>query len=286
MKRDRRCLRWRIVAVALFALGGCVTAPYTHRSQFMIVSASQEMALGADAYKEVLSKAKLVQDPQIIDPVQAVGERIAKVANRPDYRWEFRVIDDAAQVNAFALPGGKVAVYTGLFPVAYDSAGLAAVLGHEVAHALARHSAERLSQALPLQVAGLGLSAYLGSYSPGTQQAIMQAFGLGAQIGVLLPFGRTQEAEADHIGLILMAEAGYDPHAALALWKRFEAKGGKAPPEFLSTHPSYGTRERNIASWLPEAMQYFKPDPTLEVRPLPAIAHADTGSGGPHGGAH
>jgi metalloendopeptidase OMA1, mitochondrial len=279
MNRERGDSLGCVLAAGLIALSGCTTTPYTHRSQLMIVSESHEMSLGADAYKEVLSKAKLVQDPKIVEPVIAVGERIANVANKRDYRWEFRVIDDDKQVNAFALPGGKVAVYTGIFPVAYDTAGLAAVLGHEVAHALARHAAERMSQALPLEVAGLGLSVYLGSYSPGTQQAIMQAFGLGAQVGVLLPFGRAQEAEADHIGLILMARAGYDPHAALDLWKRFEKKGGSAPPEFLSTHPSYGTRQHNIESWIPEAMQYYRPQPDAVVAELPPIAHTEAARG-------
>jgi metalloendopeptidase OMA1, mitochondrial len=279
MQRDRRRLLWSVLAAVLCGSDGCATAPYTHRSQLMMVPESHETSLGADAYKQVLSKAKLVQDPKIVEPVIAVGERIAKVANKPGYRWEFRVIDDDHQVNAFALPGGKVAVYTGLLPVAYDTAGLAAVLGHEVGHALARHAAERMSQALPLEVAGLGLSVYLGSYNPGAQQAIMQAFGLGAQVGVLLPFGRAQEAEADHIGLILMAEAGYDPHAALDLWKRFEQKGGSTPPEFLSTHPSYGTRQRNIESWIPEAMGYYQPDPNLVITLLPAIAPAAVGAG-------
>jgi len=263
----RRLLPTLVLAV----LAACATVPYTQRSQLMLVPESQDLALGAQAYSEVLKKAKTVHDPNVVNAVREVGERIALVAGKPDYKWEFSVIDDAKQVNAFALPGGKVAVYTGLFPVARDSAGLAAVLGHEVGHALARHGAERMSQMIPLEVAEVGLSVYLGSASPGTQQAVMQAFGLGAQVGILLPFSRSQEAEADHIGLILMAKAGYDPHAALELWQRFEKGGEKTPPEFISTHPSYGTRQRNIESWLPEAQRYFKPDPNLKVVPLPGV---------------
>ena len=253
----------------LTLLAACATVPYTNRSQLMLVPESQDLTLGAQAYSEVLKKAKVAHDPKLVDAVREVGERIAKAADKPDYKWEFSVISDDKMINAFALPGGKVAVYTGLFPVAHDSAGLAAVLGHEVGHALARHGAERMSQMIPLQAAELGLSVYLGSAAPGTQQAVMQAFGLGAQYGILLPFSRSQEAEADHIGLILMAKAGYDPHAALELWQRFEKTGEKTPPEFLSTHPSYGTRQRNLEAWLPEAQRYFKPDPDVKVVPLP-----------------
>ncbi len=258
--------------IPLWLLGnGCATAPYTNRSQFIVVSQSQENSLGVQAYKEVLSKAKITHDPTLVDPVREVGERIAKAANMPGHQWEFSVIDDPKTVNAFALPGGKIAVYTGLFPVAQDSAGLAAVLAHEVGHVLARHAAERMSQNMAVQVVATGLSVGLGSQSPAAREGIMQAFGLGAQVGVLLPFSRTQEAEADHIGLILMAKAGYDPHAALELWRRFEKDEKQTPPEYLSTHPSYGTREHNISQWLPEAERYYQPEPGLRVRPLPDV---------------
>lgn len=258
-----------LIVPLLLLVAACATAPYTNRSQFIILSEAQEVQLGADAYKEVLTKERIVNDPKVVDIVHDVGERIARVADKPEYRWQFAVIDSPKTVNAFALPGGKVAVYTGLLPVAHDTAGLAAVLGHEVGHAIAHHAAERMSQGLAFEIVGTGLSMALGSYSPGTQQAIMQAFGLGAQVGVILPFGRSQEAEADHIGLILMAKAGYDPHAALELWQRFEKVEKESPPEFLSTHPSYGTRERNIESWLPEARRYLQPDPSVKVIPLP-----------------
>jgi predicted Zn-dependent protease len=165
-----------------------------------------------------------------------------------------------------------VAVYTGLFPVAQDEAGLAVVMGHEVAHALARHGAERMSQGVAAQIAGTGLAVAVSGSSPATRNAVMGAFGLGAQYGVLLPFNRSQESEADHIGLILMAKAGYDPAAALGLWKRMEASaGGQSPSEFLSTHPSYGTRQSTIESWIPEARTYFRADPHLTVAKLPAI---------------
>lgn len=259
----------RLMLVVLLLIAACATVPYTQRSQLMLVSQAQEISLGADAYQQVLKQERLVNDPAVTGVVRDVGMRIARAADQPRFQWEFAVIDDSKMINAFALPGGKVAVYTGLFPVARDTAGLAAVMGHEVAHALARHAAERMSQMIPLQVAQLGLSVYLGSASPATQQAVMQAFGLGVQVGALLPFNRAQEAEADRLGLILMAKAGYDPQSALELWQRFEqASSGAAPPEFLSTHPSYGTRQRNIRSWLAEAQRYYVPDPTAQVVPL------------------
>lgn len=262
-----------LAIVTLLCLGfGCATVPYTKRSQLILLSESEEMQLGVAAYQEVLKKEDVVHDPAFTEPLRKVGERIARVANKPEYDWEFNVIDDPTQVNAFALPGGKVAVYTGLYPVAQDEAGLAVVIGHEVAHALARHGAERMSQGLVAQLAAVGLSVAVGDASPATQSAVMQAFGLGAQVGVLLPFGRAQESEADHIGMILMAKAGYDPAAALKLWQRMEARASSgAPPEFLSTHPSYQTRQKNIRSWMAEAERYYNPDPNLTVSELPAL---------------
>jgi predicted Zn-dependent protease len=278
----RRVLLTLVPTIVL--ANGCATAPYTHRSQLILVSESQETSLGAQAYQQVLTKEKLVHDPAVVDTVRDVGERIAKAANLPNAHWQFSVIDDPKTVNAFALPGGKIAVYTGLFPVAQNSAGLAAVLAHEVGHVVARHAAERMSQNLAVEVVATGLSVGLGAQSPGTRDAIMQAFGLGTQVGVLLPFSRTQEAEADHIGLILMAKAGYDPHAALELWQRFEKTEKQTPPEYLSTHPSYGTRERNIAQWLPEAMRYYQPEAAARVQPLPAVSHPGDAGGTSHPG--
>jgi predicted Zn-dependent protease len=159
-----------------------------------------------------------------------------------------------------------------LYPVAQDEAGLAVVVGHEVAHALARHGGERMSQGVVAQLAGVGLSVAVGDASPATRNAVMGAFGLGAQVGVLLPFGRAQESEADHIGMILMAKAGYDPAAALGLWERMEARaGGSSPPEFLSTHPGYQTRQENIRSWIAEARGYYNADPNLTVSQLPKL---------------
>ena len=243
--------------VATLVLIGCASAPYTHRSQLILVSPEEETKLGAQAYQQVLAKSRVDSRPVVVGPVEAVGRRLAAVANQPEYQWRFTVIDDPKQQNAFALPGGKVAVYTGILPVAGDSNGLAVVLGHEIAHAIARHGAERMSQTMAAQAGESILGAVLGG-GPGTE-TILVAYGLGAQVGVLLPYSRTQESEADHIGLLLMARAGYDPRAALAFWQRMEQRaGGGQPPQFLSTHPSHGTREQQIRAWLPEALPYFE----------------------------
>jgi predicted Zn-dependent protease len=269
---------WRRAAAALalnlLAVSACTTVPYTNRNQFMVMSESDDLKLGAAAYQQVLKKEKIVHDPQITAPVQEVGRRIAAAAEKPEYQWEFTVIDDPKQANAFCLPGGKVAVYTGIFPIAKDEAGLATVIGHEVAHALARHGAERMSTGMALQAAGAALAIASGGQSAATQQAVMAAYGLGAQVGVALPFSRSQESEADRIGLILMAKGGYDPEAAIGLWQRMEQyAGGKGPPEWLSTHPAEGTRQHNIEGWVAEARQYYQPPPAPDGM-LPVIAGA------------
>jgi len=238
----------------------------------MLVSEGQEAALGDDAYRHTLRDSVVSHDVNAERIVRRVGEKIAAVANKPEYKWEFTLINDPETVNAFAVPGGKVAVYTGIFGPARDEAGLAVVLGHEVAHALARHPAERMSQDTLLQLGGVGLGIVLGS-NPAVANLILQAYG----IGVALPFSRSQETEADHIGLILMAKAGYDPRVAIDLWDRMEKKtGGKgAPPEFLSTHPGYDTRVQQLRSFLPEALSYYRPS-IERVELLPSAESLDT----------
>jgi predicted Zn-dependent protease len=176
-----------------------------------------------------------------------------------DYKWEFNLIE-SAEVNAWCMPGGKVAFYTGILPVCRNDTGIAVVMGHEVAHAVAKHGAERMSHGLLAQMGGMALSAALANEPQRTQALWMGAFGLGAQYGVLLPFSRTQESEADHLGLVFMAKAGYSPEAAIAFWQRMSAQGGgAAPPEFMSTHPSDQTRIENIQRLLPEALKEYKP---------------------------
>ena len=257
--------RWYPLSVLCLLLLGlaaaCETVPYTGRSQLMILPVSQEIQMGVQAYQEVLKKSTISQDPQANELVTRVGTRIARATGRTDLPWEFKVIQDDKQVNAFALPGGKVAVYTGILPVTKDEAGLATVLGHEVGHVIAHHGGERVSQELLVQVGLAGVQAALARSDPRMVQQVTGLLGAGASVGVILPFGRAQESEADHLGLILMAKAGYDPHASLTFWQRMDqaAQGRSAPPEFLSTHPSHGTRMKQIQQWIPEAMQYYKP---------------------------
>ena len=257
----------RNVAAAVAALlwvAGCVTAPYTGRGQLMLVSESNEMESGEEAYRHIMRDSVLADNPDALRIVRKVGERIARAANKPEYRWEFRVINDPEDINAFCVPGGKVAVYTGIFPIAQDEAGLAVILGHEVAHALLRHSGERMTQA---QILGTGLAlAGAGGVNP----QIIQALGLGASVGVVLPFSRSQESEADHVGLILMAKAGYDPRVSLDVWNRMERKEKGATPDFLSTHPGSETRIQQLKAWMPEALQYYQPaERVVEMLPSP-----------------
>ena len=218
--------------------------------------------MGLATYRQVLKKAKLSTDPVATEQVRRVGRRIAEATGRTDYQWEFNLIEDK-QVNAFCLPGGKVAVYTGILPVTRDDAHLAAVLGHEVAHAIARHGGERWSQDFFYQ-GGLAVTQVLLALArsdPATVQQATAYLGAGAAVGLLLPWSRAQESEADHLGLIFMAKAGYDPHAALDLWNRMAeaAKGRDRPPEYLSTHPSEETRIKQIEAWIPEALQFYTP---------------------------
>ena len=234
-------------------LSACSTAPVTGRQQLMLVSESQAQEMGIQAYKETLGKSKLSHDPKYLDQVRRVGARVAQAAQKPDYKWEFNVLDEPNTINAWALPGGKVAVYTGLLNLGVTDAELAAVMGHEVAHALAQHSRERMSEAMAQQIGmeALGASGKLG-------EGALQAVNIALGIGVGLPFGRKQESEADYIGLELMAKAGYDPRAAITFWHKMESASGGKPPEFLSTHPSSEHRIRDIEAALPKFIPTYE----------------------------
>lgn len=245
----------------------CTTAPITGRRQIMLVGEAQETALGVQAYREVLSKEPITRDPDAYEPVQRIARRLEAVAERPDFRWEVNVIKDDKTINAFALPGGKIAVYTGIFPIAQTEAGLAIILGHEIGHAIARHGAERMSQQLGAQALGQALS--IGFQGNPYGNMIMAAYGLGAQVGVLLPYSRVQESEADRIGLILAAKAGYDPRVAIDVWQRMASLSGRRAPEFLSTHPHPETRIDDIKSFLPRAMAEYRPNSDPGHTPLP-----------------
>jgi predicted Zn-dependent protease len=248
------------LVLVLLALVACETVPLTGRRQLLLLPEGTELQMGLDAYKQVLSKSKLSSDPQLNAQVTRVGRRIADATGRTDYEWEFKVVEDK-QANAFCLPGGKVAVYTGILPITADDAGLAAVLAHEVAHATARHGGERVSQELVVQTGLAATQVALARNDPLIVQSVTALLGAGSTVGLLLPWGRGQESEADHLGLIYMAKAGYHPQAARDLWIRMgeASKGQQRPPEFLSTHPSPETRIKQIEGWIPEALQYYQP---------------------------
>jgi metalloendopeptidase OMA1, mitochondrial len=283
VKQRSRWVFVMVMSVTLASLVGCETNPYTGRSQLLMTSVSQEMQMGAQAYDQVKSDPKMrpSQDPREVEPVKRVAARIVEAAKRSKYtemakqfQWEVTVIKDDKTPNAFALPGGKMAVYTGIFPMAKTEAGLAAVMGHEVVHALARHGAERMSQG-QLTNAGLqSVGAAAGAAGRGGMlgQAAMAALGVGAQVGVLLPFSRKHESEADYIGILLAADAGYDPREAVALWERMgQTSGGGAPSEFMSTHPSHETRIDQLKRWMPEAMAIYQSKQPVPAALLPTV---------------
>lgn len=245
------------VAGLLFG-AACATVPYTNRHQLNLVSDSQEKELGEQAYTEVLKKTPLSTNKEWQARVKEVGRRIQAAANKPDYKWEFNVLQ-GKDVNAFCLPGGKVAFWEGIMPVCETDEGIAVVMGHEIAHALAHHGAERMSQGMGVQIVGELLAVGMGKADPAVRDGALKAFGVGTQVGVMLPFSRAHESEADHIGLILMAKAGYDPHTAVSFWQKMEKMGGQKPPEFLSTHPADATRVAQIQAWMDEAMKEYKP---------------------------
>lgn len=238
---------------------GCVTTPITERRSLVLIPFDKEVALGEGAYQEILKKEKKSNDGQLTEIVEQVGQQIAAVSPMPNLKWEFTLIE-SEQKNAFALPGGKVAIYTGILPVCANEAGLAAVMGHEIAHAIARHGAQRMSQSLILS--GLMAGASFSFSNHANRKEIMEALGLGTKVGITLPFSRNNESEADEIGLTLMAKAGYDPREAERFWNRFnKMKQGSQPLEILSTHPTDTTRIENIRQLLPEANRVYEANP-------------------------
>jgi predicted Zn-dependent protease len=272
-----------MIGSPLSVFNGCETNPYTGRSQLIMTSVSEDVQLGTQAYQQVKNDPKMrqSQDPREIEPVRRVAGHIMEAAKRSKYgdmakqfQWEVTVIKDDKTMNAFALPGGKIAVYTGIFPVAKSEAGLAAVLGHEVTHALARHGAERMSEAELTNAAlqAVGAAAGASGMNPVLSQGAMAALGAGAQVGVLLPFSRAHESEADYIGILLAADAGYDPRESVSLWQRMEQMSqGGGPSEFLSTHPSNETRIDQLKKWLPEAMGIYQSRQAMPAAALPAL---------------
>ncbi|MBT8113214.1 MAG: M48 family metallopeptidase [Gammaproteobacteria bacterium] len=227
----------------------------TGRSQLIDISHEQEMALGLQSYQQILSQQNVLRSGQVVDLVREIGYRLAKVIDDdPGFEWEFNVIDDG-QANAFALPGGKVAVYTGILPIVENVNGLSAVMGHEIAHAIARHGAERMAHQKLVQYGSMAAGMALGSMDIGTQRMVMGALGMGAQYGVLLPFSRKHESEADYMGLIYLARACFDPLEAPKIWERMSEHSKGQPSEFMSTHPSHETRIRLLNEWMPKALE-------------------------------
>ncbi len=229
--------------------------PLTGRAQLVDISREQEVALGLQSYEQILATEDVIESGRGVDLIRDIGGRIAAAAVDvdPGFDWEYNLLD-SEQVNAFALPGGKVAVYTGILPVAANDDGLATVMGHEIAHAIARHGAERMAHQKLVQMGTLAAAVALGDMDVQTQHMVFAALGVGAQFGILLPFSREHESEADRIGLVLLARACFDPTEAPRLWERMGEAGGQTPPEFMSTHPSPSTRVEQFEAWMPEAL--------------------------------
>jgi len=267
----RRVLKLKLIVLLglLLVPSGCSEVEITGRQQFNIVPDSLMNSTSFQAYGEFIATHKLSANAEQTQMVKRVGARIQKAVeaycatNRiedrlADYKWEFNLVEDP-NVNAWCMPGGKVVVYTGLLPVAKGEDGLAVVMGHEIAHAFAKHGAERMTQGLIVEMGGVALSTALKDRPEQTKNLLLKSYGVGAQVGVLLPYSRLHENEADHLGLVFMAMAGYNPEAAVEFWQRMaEAKKGAKPLEILSTHPTDETRINNIRDLLPEAMQYYK----------------------------
>ncbi len=270
-EQNRRLFR-RVIWVLIFSIvviAACARVPLTERKSLQLVPEQEVLALSFQQYNQVLRKSKLSQNRQKVEMVRRVGRRIARAAEEfleeeglgyeiENYQWEFNLIKDDKTVNAWCMPGGKVAVYTGILKYTKDEAGLAVVLGHEIAHAIAHHGNERMSQALLANMGGMALSVALSQRPAETRRLFMAAFGLAANVGFLLPYSRVQESEADHIGVVLMAKAGYDPRVALAFWDRMSKANKRRPPEFLCTHPAPRTRIRRLRVYIQEALRYYK----------------------------
>jgi predicted Zn-dependent protease len=261
-----------LLIFSLFAitttLYSCYTNPITGRKSLSLVDASTMQQMAAQEYASFLATNKPQRGTRDAEMVQRVGTRLASAVQTylrsinqtqliSGYNWEFNLVNNN-EANAWCMPGGKVAVYTGIMPLAQNEAGLSTVMGHEIAHAVARHSSERASQELVAQYGSQALSAVLGSNPGAASQVFNAAVGIGAQ-GALLKFSRDQESEADHMGVIFMSLAGYNPNEALNFWSRMAAQSGSNPPEILSSHPSDQTRINNLRQWIPDAMKYYKP---------------------------
>lgn len=257
-----------LISIVGFLCYGCAKVAVTGRQQLSLVSNAEILPTVVQQYDSIVKAGPLSKNKEQTDMVKRVGARIQAAVEKymagkglsselNGFAWEFNLIDDPKTVNAWCMPGGKVAFYTGIIPICKDEAGVAVVMGHEVAHAIANHGRERMSQGMIAQ-AGIGtFSALMGQSPTMGQQLLLQAVGVGTNLG-MLKFSRQHESEADHIGLIFMSMAGYDPNQAPIFWERMQSTGGASQPEFMSTHPSHATRIQDLKGWIPEAMQYYK----------------------------
>jgi len=259
-------MRKLIILTFLFLLS-CATVPMTGRKQFVAIPSSQMISLSAESYAQVLSEAQLSDNTEYVNTVREVGKRLTAAVESylkqnnmqsatEGYEWQYNVLK-SEELNAWCMPGGQIAFYEGILPVCQDENGIAVVMGHEIAHAVAQHGNERMSQQLALQMGGMALSEALKTQKQETLDLAMLAFGVGAQVGVMLPYSRTHESEADELGLYFMAMAGYNPQTAPDFWKRMEAKSSARPPEFLSTHPDPANRIDHLKQVMPKAMEYY-----------------------------
>jgi predicted Zn-dependent protease len=257
-----------VIGAALM-LYACATVPVTGRSQLSLISNAEIIPMASQQYREVVRQGPLSNNAEQTAMIRRTGTNIQKAVEQymaekglssqlAGFAWEFNLIDDPKMVNAWCMPGGKVAFYTGILPICQNEQGVAVVMGHEVAHAIANHGRERMSQQMVAQVGVQSLGALMGQNPSLGNELFMQAIGAGTGLGIL-KFSRQHESEADRMGLIFMAMAGYDPNEAPKFWERMSSlSGGQQPPEFLSTHPSHETRVRDLNSWIPEAMQHYK----------------------------
>lgn len=261
-------IRTTLVLFSLALFAACSTVALTGRKQLTLLPSSQMLSLASDNYDTVLNQNKISENEAYISMVRNAGSRVSNAVEQymsengmesriSNYEWEFNVLA-SDKVNAWCMPGGKIAFYEGIMPICRDETGVAVVMAHEIAHAVARHGNERLSQQLTLQLGGMALSEALEKEKETTQQLAMLAFGLGTQLGVVLPYSRTHEKEADEMGLYFAAMAGYDPREAIEFWERMKQQGGARVPEFLSTHPHPETRIRKLKDLMPEAMKYYE----------------------------
>jgi predicted Zn-dependent protease len=257
----------QLLILSFLFLLSCATVPMTGRKQFVAIPSSQMISLSAESYAEVLSGAQLSTNTDYVNSVRRVGERLTAAVETylkqnnmqsvtEGYQWQYNVLA-SEELNAWCMPGGQIAFYEGILPVCQDENGIAVVMGHEIAHAVAQHGNERMSQQLALQMGGIALSEALRTQKEETINLAMLAFGVGAQVGVLLPYSRTHESEADELGLYFMAMAGYNPQTAPDFWKRMEARSSARPPEFLSTHPDPANRIEHLNQVMPKAMEYY-----------------------------